>query len=141
MNPYAIIIVLLAFMATGWGGFSLGVDHEKANQVDAQALVAEAVDAANASAAQAIAKITVKNQTIRQEVEREIRTNTIYNDCRHTTDGLRLVNEAITGSKAQPADRGELPRSGPAGGPVIRSDDGQAGRSVGPVPPVPGGGP
>lgn len=145
MNPYAIIVALVLYAlsvgAAGYGGFQLGADHEKANQAERQDLVAEAVDAANAAAAQAIAKITVQNKTIRQEVEREIHTNTVYGDCNHSADGLRLVNEAITGTKARPVDRGELPGTGPTGGSVIRRDDGKAGRSVGAVPPVSSRGP
>ena len=34
MNPYLIIATLLAVLSAGAGGFRLGVDHEKASQID-----------------------------------------------------------------------------------------------------------
>lgn len=113
MNLYLIIAGLVAVMAAGAGGFKLGVDHEKATQVDKQALVAEAVDAANAVAAEAIAGIRVTNTTIQQEIQREIRTNTIYGDCRHTPDGLRQLNEAL--APPERAGDSKLPGTDPAG--------------------------
>lgn len=108
MNPYLIITALLAVMAAGAGGFKLGVDHNKATEADKKELVAEAVDAANNAAAEAISKIRVTNQTIRQEVERETRTNTVYLDCRHTPAGLSGVNSALTG---EPSSGGKLPQT------------------------------
>jgi len=107
MNPYVIIAALLAVMGAGFGGFRLGVDHEKASQVDKQQMVAEAVEAANLAAATAISKIRTTNRTILQEVERETRTNTVYVDCRHTPAGLSGVNSALTG--AERPGGGQLP--------------------------------
>lgn len=106
MNPYLIIAALLAVMAAGAGGFRMGVDHEKASQLTKQELVAEAVDAANNAAATAISRIRVTNQTIRQEVERETHTNTVYVDCRHTPAGLSGVNAALSGDGG-----GKLPKA------------------------------
>lgn len=109
MNPYLIIAALVAVMVAGAGGFRLGVDHNKATEADKRELVAEAVDAANVAAAHAIAGIKVTNQHIYQELEREIHTNTVYADCRHGPDGLRLVNEALSG--AQRPGGGQLPEA------------------------------
>jgi hypothetical protein len=102
INPYLIIACLVAILGAGAGGFKLGADHEVAAQSREQNHIAEAIDAANNAAAQSIAKIKVNNTTIQNEVQREIQTQTIYNDatCRHTADGLRLVNKALTNSPA-----------------------------------------
>jgi phosphoribosylaminoimidazole-succinocarboxamide synthase len=109
MNPYIIIGFLLALAGAGAGGFKLGDDHRTAAQAREQKHITEAVDAANNAAAQAIAKIKVVNKTIQNEVQREVQNNIVYRDCKHTPDGLRLLNEALTGSK--PIGDSKLPRT------------------------------
>lgn len=113
MNPYLIIAAMVAVMAAGAGGFKLGADHEVASQAHEQDHIAEAVDAANNAAAQAIAKIKVVNTTIQNEVQREVQTNTVYAECRNTSPGLRLLNEALTGDK--PAGDSKLPKADATG--------------------------
>lgn len=100
MNPYLIIACLVAILGAGAGGFKLGADHEVASQARADAQVAKAVDAANTAAAEAISNIKVVNTTIQNEVQREIRTNTVYAECHNTAAGLRLSNDALSGSKS-----------------------------------------
>ena len=109
MNPYLIIAMLVGVLAAGAGGFKLGADHEIAAQAREQNHIAEAVDAANATAAQAIAQIKPKYTTIQNAVERETREKIIYADCRHSPDGLRLVNQALGGGTIPP-DSGKLPK-------------------------------
>ena len=112
MNPYAIIVTLALGIAgvagAGWGGFRLGVEHQKSAEADRDQAIREAVDLAGQRAAQAINKIRVVNTTIQNEVQHETRTHTVYIDCRHTPDGLRLVNAALAGGPAQPAAAGQL---------------------------------
>ena len=108
MNPYLIIAMLVGVLAAGAGGFKLGADHEIAAQAREQNHIAEAVDAANATAAQAIAAIKPKYTTIQNEVQREIRTNTVYSDCKLPADGLRLVQQALNGGI--PTNSGKLPK-------------------------------
>ena len=110
--PYLIIAALLACLGSGIVGYRFGADHEKAQQADKEALMQEVADAANKSAAQAIARLKVRHTTIQNEVEREIRTNTVYVDCKLPSDGLRLSNQALTGNK--PAADSELPKTNPA---------------------------
>lgn len=95
MNPYLILVVMLGFMGFGVGGFKLGVDHEKAGEKDKAETVAAAIEAANQASAEAIAKIKVKNTTIQNEVQREVREKVVYSECRHSPDGMRLVNQAL----------------------------------------------
>lgn len=95
MNPYLIIAALVAVIGAGAGGFKLGAEHELAAQAREDAHVAKAIDAASTAAATAIAGIKVQNTTIHQELQREIRTNTIYADCKHSPGGLRSINEAL----------------------------------------------
>jgi hypothetical protein len=112
MNPYLIIVFLLALAGAGAGGFKLGSDHEIAALSREREHIAEAVDAANTVAAQAIANIKPKYTTIQNAVERETREKVIYADCRHSPDGLRLANQALNGGTV-PADSGKLPKAEP----------------------------
>lgn len=109
MNPYIIIAMLVGVLAAGAGGFKLGADHEVAAQAREQNHIAEAVDAANATAAQAIASIKPKYTTIQNEVQREIRTNTVFTECKLPADSMRLVNQALNGGAITP-DSGKLPK-------------------------------
>ena len=96
MNPYIIIFALVSLMGAGWGGFSLGVDHEKASQVDRQDAIAEAVDAANNAWADKVASLKPTFTTIQNKVEKQIETNVVYRDCKVTEEVMRLVNEALS---------------------------------------------
>lgn len=113
MNPYLIIAALVAVLAAGAGGFTLGSDHEIAAQAREQKHIAEAVDAATQAAAQAIAKIKIVNQKITQEVRHETTTETVYRDgrCAHTDNGLRIVNQALDPSAAFAVGGGKLPKA------------------------------
>lgn len=113
MNPYLIIATLVAVLAAGAGGFKLGADHEVAAKAREDKHITEAVKAANKASAEAIAKIKVVNKTVQNEVQREVQNNIVYRDCKHTSDGLRLLNEALTGSK--PTGDSKLPRTDPVG--------------------------
>lgn len=110
INPYAIIGALLLWASSvigaGWWMHGVGRDGEIAKQASAEKIRQETRDAAQQGAAQAIATIEIKQQTIVQKVQHEVQTNTVYRDCVVPADGVRLLNDAISG-KAQ---------GGPAGG-------------------------
>lgn len=109
MNPQAVLIaVLAALLAGGLGGFLSGSAYKQAIW-DAEVVAKakgerEALDAA----AKAIAKIEVTSEQIIQPIRTELRTNTVYRDCRHSDDGLLRLNAAITG---QPLGASKLPRA------------------------------
>lgn len=116
MNPWAIVIALVAWAASVGGAFfygqDVGQDREVAKRAEVQQAIQATREAAQQGAAQAIAKIKITNTTIQGEVRREIQTNTIYRDCRVPADGLRLANEALAGKRGpQPAGGGQLPRA------------------------------
>jgi hypothetical protein len=97
MNPWVLLIVAAIF---GGGGFTLGMEHIEASQAREDGRTEKAIAAGAEAAAKAIANIKITNTTIQNEVQREIKTNTIYADCRHSADGLRLINDAIRGSQS-----------------------------------------
>lgn len=113
MNPYLIVAALAAVIGAGYGGFRLGVDHEVAARTREDQHVAKAVEAANGVAALAISKIRVRHAQITNEVQREIIEKVVYRECRHSPDGLRLVNDALAGSWTVPVGSGELPAADP----------------------------
>lgn len=112
MNPalLALLGMALSFAGGTWYGTGLGEDREFAKRAREDAIVTKASEAAQLAAAGEIAKIKPRNITIRQELDREIQTRVEYRDCRHGPDGLRLINEALTG-RVQPVGGGELPRT------------------------------
>ena len=94
----AIGAVLAVVGAFGYG-VKVGADGELATQARVEQVRKAAEESAQLGAAAAIAKIKVTNTTIRGEVQREIQTNTVYRDCRLPADGVRLINEALTGKR------------------------------------------
>lgn len=111
MNPYLIIIALGAVLAAGAGGFRLGADHEIAAKARADQHITEAVAAATDASAKAISALKVKSTTINNEVQREVRTHTIYSDCKLTPGGVLLANQALDPSRAFAVGSGKLPQA------------------------------
>jgi hypothetical protein len=113
MNPWVLFAAVLVAVGAFFYGQEVGKDRALAKQKETADLVDAVFDKAQQGAADAIAKLKPRNVTIRQELEREIQTNTIYRDCRVPANGVRLANEALTG-RPEPAGGGELPRAEPA---------------------------
>ncbi len=93
---WALLGILVVLGGTHIKAYQMGGDHEVAAQAREDAQIAKAVEAANATAAEAIAKIRPKYSTINAEVQREIRTNTIFTECSLPATSLRNVNKALT---------------------------------------------
>lgn len=107
----ALGAVLLVGGAFGYG-VKVGADGELATQARVEEVRKAAEQSAQLGAAVAIAKIKISNTTIRGEVQREIQTNTVYRDCHLPADGVRLINEALTGQRS---DNRKLPAAEPSG--------------------------
>lgn len=108
-----ILVAILATLLSGaggvWYGIGLGEDRLIAEQAKEAKVIADTRELAMQGAAAAIAANKPINTTILQEVQREIRTNTVYRDCVHSAEQLRRINAAITGKRAEPAGSGVLP--------------------------------
>lgn len=110
MNPWALLGIVLAVGAMTGGAYFRGREDGEnkivAQQAREDAIAAAASDAAASAIAAAIPKITVKHQTVRQELEREIQTREVYRDpgCRTGADSLRLYNSAIPGAAPDAPD-------------------------------------
>jgi hypothetical protein len=71
-----------------------------------RAAVEESISEALTATAKELAKIEVKNVTIRQQMETKVIERTIYHECKHEPDGVRLINEALNGKSV---DNSKLP--------------------------------
>lgn len=107
---------LASLAAAGWWAYNTGRDVELATQYREGRAAIAAADSAASAAAAAISRIEVRNVTVRQTLEREIRTHTVYAECRHSPDGLRAVNAALGAEQQpEPAGGGQLPAAAAAG--------------------------
>ena len=116
MSPLLLIGGLLMWVSSVgfgvWYGMDLGQDKEYAKRAREDAIIQKVSDAAQTAAATAIAANKPVNQTIVQRATREVQTNTVYRDCRNTVNGLRDINQALTGTD-QPAGDSQLPSASP----------------------------
>jgi hypothetical protein len=125
--PWAIIGVCLLVAASGASGYWKG-GKDRANAIYAQqareAVVAqEAQDRALEAAAKEIAKIEVRNVTVRQKAETIVREVPVYGACVHDDRVFDLLNEAITG---KPAPDRKLPGNRAPDGQDVSGNDAQA---------------
>jgi hypothetical protein len=102
MNPTILIAVALAFVLSTGGAYIKGRGDggaiARAEQSEVLEVVRKARAEAQMGAADAIAKIEIKQTTIRQTLEKEIHEKHIYRDCRNTEFAMRRINSALTGS-------------------------------------------
>lgn len=114
LNPWMLVAVMVAVSTAGGAGYWRGSVNTK-NRLEAQAAREERIaqmtyEKAMAATASEISKIKVVNKTITQELEREVRTEPVYIDCRHSDDVKRLLDAILTGqAPAESLDRSVLP--------------------------------
>jgi hypothetical protein len=109
MNPWSILGTVLLWGATVagafWYGTRVGRDGEIAKQAEIKQAIEDTSAKAREGAADAIAKIVVRNTTVQGRVETIVRDNPVYRDCVHGPDQLRNINEALTGRAGSAGDR------------------------------------
>ena len=105
----ALALIGCAYIAGRWDGGRIKAGERAIAEVAAE----KAAKASREEAGKAIARISVRHQTIHNALEREVIREPIYTstDCRLTPDGMRLVNQAITG---QELSASSVPASGPS---------------------------
>ena len=108
-------VALAVCLACLWVGYGKGKEA-KQGEWDASTVASrEAQDKALSAAADRIAQITVKNQTIVQRIERETIEKPVFRDCRSGADAVRLLNSAAGHDSAEPASPSDVPASASAG--------------------------
>lgn len=117
-----LYLSLALTVALGLAGIGMYLQGRKDGRVTCQAAALRereigrmAADTAASAAATAISNIEVQRVEIIQPVERTIREKLVYRDCRHDPVGLRGVNAALTGARAEPPGGGQLPAASAAG--------------------------
>lgn len=78
-------------------GHTAGVNTEVNRQVEIKQAIEETRDKAQQGAAIEIAKIKIERTTVQGKLTTVVRENPVYVDCKHTDDGLQLINQALTG--------------------------------------------
>jgi hypothetical protein len=106
INPYALLGAGILAVSLAVGGFTFGVKYQRGQEARAEQLIARVRDEAQRGAAEAIAQIKINNTTIRQQLETQVRENTVYRDCKLDPDSFRLLNDALSGAPGQPAGGG-----------------------------------
>lgn len=108
-------VALAVCLACVFVGYRHGKEVMKGKWDASTVASREAQDKALSAAADRIAQITVKNQTIVQRIERETIEKPVFRDCRSGADAVRLLNSAAGHGSVEPAGQSELPASSPAG--------------------------
>lgn len=116
-NPWLFVIlgVLIAGGVTGAyvKGRGDGRAIEFAERATLEEVAREAREASMDAAAEAIARISVKHTTIRQQAEVTIREKPVYRDCVNDAAVSGLLDAARENRPvAEPAGGGELPGTG-----------------------------
>ena len=88
------IVALIAFSCL-LGGFTAGWKVNSWKNASEREAAAVAMTDALEMAAKEIAKIEVKNVTIRQEVQGKIIERVYYRDCKHEPDVMLDINRAL----------------------------------------------
>lgn len=115
MNPYIILASVAVFAALTGGAYYQGRKDGEANVIAQEAreekIAKISYENASRASADAISKIEVKNVYQKQILEREVRENVVYRECKHSSAGLRGVNSALSGNAAEPTGDSELPKT------------------------------
>lgn len=89
-------VILVAFLCgLLYGAYQLGRETKQGEWDAADLAKADARQEALEIVANKIASIDVKSTTIIKPIQKEIRTNTVYADCKHSPEQLRNLNELI----------------------------------------------
>ena len=101
-------IVLLISLALGLIGS--GLAYHKGKTAGRQEVLStlqeddlkrqQEMEAIQRSVSEAVAKVRVINKTLIQKTEREIVKDPVYIDCKHSPDGVQLINSALSGTAA-----------------------------------------
>lgn len=108
-------LALAAVAGAYFYGVRAGHDQCEAQSQREQKIGEMAAAKAADVAASAISGIEVKNVFNEKQILREVRTNTVYADCRHTPAGLSSINAALTNKRAESAGGGQLPAASAPG--------------------------
>jgi hypothetical protein len=119
MNPWALLAIVLAVGALTSGAYVRGrrdgENAEIASRQRVEDVRIAATEAAASAVASGLARMKVTNTTIHQTLEKEIRENTVYRDCRSGPGPVGLLNSTSgVAPAASTAGGDQLPAAGAA---------------------------
>lgn len=119
MNPWALLGIVLVVGALTGGAYVRGrhdgENAEIASRQRVEDVRVAATEAAASAVASGLARMKVTNTTIHQTLEKEVRENTVYRDCRSGPGPVGLLNSTPGVAPAASAPGGEqLPAAGAA---------------------------
>lgn len=97
LNPWVILIALVALASAAGFGYIKGKNDQKgiyAREAVKQQTLHEAIEA---GIAKGVSKMKITNTYTRGRLETIVRENTVYLDCKHHPDALRLLNDILAG--------------------------------------------
>ena len=94
--PWLLLGLLASLAGTGWMAYDTGYGHAKRDQLASQATQEEANRALQEMLATEISKLKIEHKTIYRKAEREIIKEPVYIDCKHSVNGLQLINNALS---------------------------------------------
>ena len=100
--PAKLAALLVALIAAVAGGYKVGMEVKQGQWDAAKVAESEARSQALQAAAEAIARIEVKHQTIVQKVRHEVSKEPVYRDCVLPDNAVGLLNAAASGA-SEPA--------------------------------------
>lgn len=110
MSPYAALGTVLLWVASIAGSFFYGQHVGDVTQQAKQAEVKQAIEdtreQARQGAASEIAKLKTKNTKAQADLREVVRSAPAGLDCQLPPDGLRIINEALTGQSSRPGRDG-----------------------------------
>lgn len=119
MNVQGLMLAVLVWVGTVAGAFYYGTDVGASSEIAKQVAVAKAIMdtrlQAHLGAADAIAKLKIQHTTVQGKLETVVRENVVYADCKHTPDGLQLINESLTGNRSGSTGGGNVSGAIPSG--------------------------
>jgi hypothetical protein len=97
MNPYLLLAALLALGGAFAGGTWFGIDYQQKRYAEEELARKSGWADALESTAKELAKLKVVNQTRNITLEREIVEKRVYQDCKHSPESVRVLNDALKG--------------------------------------------
>jgi hypothetical protein len=91
MSPWPFLLAVVLFAAGGFGGWRAAMDHRDALELADARGRADALEAVAVELSKI--KITQKNTT--QILEKEVRIEKQYQECKHSPEALKALNSAL----------------------------------------------
>jgi hypothetical protein len=91
MSPWPILLAVVLFAAGGFGGWKAAMDHRDALELADARGRADALEAV----AVELSKIKITQRNVTNILEKEVRVEKQYQECKHSPEALNALNSAL----------------------------------------------